>query len=111
MRSWLKLDAQNRAFRTLLQGVVVVVLVPALVAGLPVLVEAVTAGGEGMDWAEALDTAWKAGLTAAVMSVLAYLHRSKVDPSAVPSAQPPRPPGTSEVQAPATAPSGPLAHR
>lgn len=111
MRSWLKLDAQNRAFRTLLQGVVAVVLVPALVAGLPVLVQAVTDGGGGFDWSRALDTAWKTGLAAAVMSVTAYLHRSKVDPSVVPSAQPPRPPGTSEVQAPATAPAGPLAGR
>jgi len=109
MRRWLKLDAQNRSFRTLLQGVFAVVIVPALVAVFGVIQQAIEANGiSGVDWNQVGDNALKAGLTAAVMAVLAYVHRLKVDPSVVPSAQPPRPAGVTEMQAPATAPAAPV---
>jgi hypothetical protein len=39
------------------------------------------------------------------MSVAAYVHRLKLDVSAIPSAEPPRPPGVTERQAPATDPT------
>lgn len=108
MRKWLKLDAQNRSWRTLLQGVVAVVIVPALVAVFGVIQQAIESDGiSGIDWNQVGDNAFKAGITAAVMAVLAYLHRAKLDPSAIPSAQPPRPMGVSEAQAPATAPVSP----
>jgi len=108
MRRWLKLDAKNRAWRTILQGLLAFVLVP----GGTVLVEAVrvylvtpTAGfnlhvvGAAMLFEV---------LTALTMAVAAYLHRAKLDPSSFPSAQPPRPAGVTEMQAPATAPAAPV---
>lgn len=108
MRRWLKLDARNRAWRTILQGVIAVVVVPALVAGGTVVHDAVAAGGGSPGWPQTLEKAWTAALTAGVMAVLAYLHRYRLDPSAMPSAQPPRPPGATAEQAPATAPVSPL---
>ena len=109
MRRWLKLDAQNRSFRTLLQGVFAVVIVPALVAVFGVIQQAIEANGiSGVNWNQVGDNALKAGLTAAVMAVLAYFHRLKLDPSRISSAQPPRPMHTTEMQAPATAPVLPV---
>ena len=102
--SWLKNDAKNRAWRTVLQGLVAVVVVPALDAGLQVLVKALTAGGT-FDWGQVLASAGVAALTAGLMAYSAYLHRAVVDPSPIPSAQPPRPPGVTAVQAPATEPT------
>jgi len=104
---WLKLDAGNRAWRTILQGLLVTIVLPALVAGFQVLQNAVTDGGP-VDWTQVRDTALKAAVTAAMMAVAAYLHRIRLDPSPIPSAQPPRPAGVTEMQAPATAPAAPV---
>ena len=101
---WLKADGRNRAWRTVLQGVAAVVLIPAADAALQVLIDALTHGGP-FDWGRTATLAGISALTAATMALAAYLHRTVVDPSPVPSAEPPRPPGVSPAQAPATTPS------
>jgi hypothetical protein len=98
--SWLRSDAQNRAFRTLLQGVAVTVILPALDAALQVLTRALGSGS--FSWSQVGGLAATAALTAGGMSVAAYVHRMVLDPSSIPSAPPPRPAGVSEAQAPAT---------
>ena len=94
---WLKIDALNRSWRTILQGIAA----SALGAAGDVLIQALSSKGLH-DWREVVHTALYAAGTAAVMAVLAYLHRAKLDPSSIPSAQPPGPP---IGQAPATTPS------
>ena len=108
MTRWLKRDALNRAWRTVLQGVVAVVLVPAADAAVQVVQRDLLGmfGGGPFDWRRTLISAGLAATTAAGMAVTAYFHRLKVDPSPLPSAEPPRPPGVTEQQAPATTPSG-----
>lgn len=101
MTAWLRRDALNRAWRTILQGLMAVVILPALDAGLQAVVHAATDGGP-IDWRRVAALAITAAVTAATMSIAAYLHRLKLDPSAIPSAQPPRPPGTPASTAPAT---------
>ena len=101
---WLRADGKNRAWRTVLQGVVAVVLIPAADAALQVLVDALKHGGP-FDWGRTAALAGTTALTAATMAGIAYLHRTVVDPSPVPSAEPPRPPGVSPAPAPATTPS------
>lgn len=76
-------DAANRTWRTVLQGAVVVGTIAAATALL--------------EWLEAGDFSWRtlgvsAG-TAALMAVLAFLHRTVLDPSGLPSALPPANPG------------------
>jgi hypothetical protein len=91
---WLKLDALNRAWRTVLQGLAVTVLgaagdaaIQAVHAGLQQ-----AAGGQSVDWTQVRTTALYAAGTAALMAIAAYIHRAKLDPSPIPSAQPPAPP-------------------
>lgn len=76
-------DAANRTWRTTLQGAVVVAILAVATALL--------------DWLEAGDFSWRtlgiAALTAALTAVLAYLHRTVLDPSGLPSALPPTNPG------------------
>lgn len=93
-RRWLRLDALNRAWRTVLQGLVVAVLFPALDAGVQVARAAAQGAldGQAVDWRDVRTRALMAGATAALMAIAAYVHRAKVDPSPVPSAQPPQPP-------------------
>lgn len=92
-RRWLKTDALNRAWRTVLQGLVVTVAATAGDAAIQVvqtaLVDAV--GGAGFDWREVATTAVYAAGTAAAMALAAYVHRYRVDPSGIPSALPPAP--------------------
>jgi hypothetical protein len=102
---WLKLDAQNRVQRTLLQGIAVTVVLPAIDAALQVFVQALTAGGAGFNWGQVAGLAGMSALTAASMAVASYVHRMVLDPSSVPSAQPPRPAGVTASQAPATDPA------
>lgn len=101
---WLTRDARNRAARTLAQGLVVVVVLPGLDAALQAAVTAVTAGGH-VDWGRTGAVALTAAAGAVLMSATAYVHRLRVDPAGVPSMEPPRPPGVSERQAPATEPA------
>lgn len=101
---WLKSDAKNRAWRTVLQGIVPLVVIPAADAALQVLINALGTGGK-FDWGQVSASAGVAALTAGLMAYSAYLHRMVLDPSAVPSAQPPRPPGVTAAQAPATDPA------
>lgn len=107
-KRWLKIDAVNRAWRTTLQGILAVVVLPALVAAVEVVQRAVVdaSGGRALDWTDIRTTALHAAGTAALMAFFAYLHRAKLDPSAIPSAQPPTPPATPPQMAPAT--RGPL---
>lgn len=94
MRSWLKRDALNRAWRSIMQTFGAVILIPAGTAALEVVRVAFAdaASGQGFEWARVLDSAlWAAGV-GAVISVLAYLHRLKLDPSRFPSAPPPTDP-------------------
>lgn len=93
-RRWLRLDALNRAWRTVLQGLVVVVLFPALDAGIQVARAAVEGklSGQTVDWTDVRTRALSAAAVAALMAITAYVHRAKVDPSSIPSAQPPAPP-------------------
>jgi hypothetical protein len=93
IRQWLKADARNRAWRTLLQFVGAVVIVPAGDAVLQVVSRAVvdSMAGKAFSWAE-VGTAAKFGAAYAVtVAMLAYLHRAKLDPSPIPSATPPPP--------------------
>jgi len=93
-RQWLAADARNRALRTVLQGIVAVVLVPVGDAVIQVLQGALgdAVAGKGFDWHQVLASALVAAGTAAVMAISAYLHRLKLDPSPIPSAEPPVPP-------------------
>jgi hypothetical protein len=105
---WLKADAANRAWRTVLQGMAVAVLSAAGDAVLQVLQRAVAEGATShrFDWHQVATTATYAAGTAALMAVVAYLHRLKVDPSPMPSAEPPAPP-PSPPAPPATEPMEP----
>jgi len=94
MKNWLKRDALNRAWRAILQTLGAVVVIPAGTAGLQYVQMAMAgaATGDGFDWSAVGHSAlWSAGV-GAVISVLAYLHRMKLDPSWIPSAEPPTPP-------------------
>jgi len=86
LRRWLKIDALNRAWRTVLQGIVTA----ALGAAGDAVLQAIQ-GGQ-FNAAQVGRTALYAAGTAAVMAILAYLHRAKLDPSSIPSGQPPAPP-------------------
>lgn len=89
---WLRADGANRAWRTVLQGIVAT----ALGAGGDVVLQAVrdaALSGGGIDVRQVATTAGYAAGTSLLLAVLAYLHRTKVDPSPVPSAQPPDPVG------------------
>lgn len=90
---WLRVDALNRAWRTVLQGLVVTAAAAAGDAAVQVVQNAVAeaAAGRGFDWREVAATAAYAAGTAALMAIAAYIHRYKVDPSGVPSALPPAP--------------------
>jgi hypothetical protein len=92
-RRWLRVDALNRAWRTVLQGLVVAVAAAAGDAAVQVIQRAVAdaAAGGSFDWQQVAATAAYAAGTAALMAVVAYLHRYRVDPSGVPSAVPPAP--------------------
>ena len=100
-RRWLRLDALNRAWRTVLQGLVAVVLFPALDAGVQVVRAAVegTLSGRTVDWGDVRTRALMAAGTAALMAITAYVHRAKVDASAIPSALPPELPAGAPTQA------------
>lgn len=97
LRQWLKIDALNRAWRTVLQGIVTA----ALGAAGDAVLQALRDTGHPFDWRQVGSTALYAAGTAGVMAILAYLHRAGIDPSRIPSAQPPAPPTGS---APATTP-------
>jgi|SRR5262252_1502270 len=92
--NWLKRDAWNRAWRVILQTVALVVIAPAVDAAIQVvnlaMADAVT--GKGFDWTQVGHTALNAAWVGASLSVMAYIHRRFVDPSSIPSAQPPEPP-------------------
>lgn len=92
MKHWLKLDALNRSWRTVLQGIAVVVVFPALDAAVQVVQNRIIehVAGAPVDWSEVKSTALKAAITAALMAIAAYLHRAKLDPSPIPSAIPPK---------------------
>jgi hypothetical protein len=97
-RKWLKVDALNRAWRTVLQGIVAA----ALTAAGDVVLQAIQKSffeHTSLNWSSVLKSAAAVAATTALMAVLAYLHRTVVDPSAIPSGQPPAPPTGS---APAT---------
>lgn len=93
MKSWLKRDALNRSWRTILQTIVLVVVAPAADAALQVgqraLVESMM--GQPFNWHEVGRTALYAAGSGAAMAILAYIHRTKLDPSPLPSAEPPAP--------------------
>jgi hypothetical protein len=101
--TWLKAEGQNRAWRTLLHGMVATVLVPAIDAAIQVLVRALSAGGT-FNWGQVAASAGVAAMTAGLMAYTAYLHRTVLDPSSFPSALPPRPPGATATEAPLTEP-------
>lgn len=93
-RAWLKKDAINRAMRTLYQAFGATVLAGLADVGYQLLDRLVSAtvSGAVIDWGETWSWTWHAALVTAAMPVLAYLHRKKLDPSAVPSLTPPSPP-------------------
>ena len=84
-------DARNRAARALLQGALATVVVPALLAGLEVVRDALAV--EPVDWHTIALHAASVALTTAIAAIItalsAYLHRLVLDPSAVPSLRPP----------------------
>ncbi len=107
-RRWLRLDALNRAWRTVLQGIVVTILGAAGDAAIQAVRAAFVdaAAGRSVDWTEVRTTAVYAAGTAALMALAAYVHRAKVDPSAIPSALPPAPPAGTPPGAVDTRPTG-----
>lgn len=94
MKSWLNRDAWNRLWRTILQTVALVVVAPAVdaVGQVVQLAIADAAAGNGFEWGQVVETAKWAALMGVSMSVLAFVHRRVVDPSPIPSAEPPAPP-------------------
>ena len=94
MSSWLKKDALNRAWRVILQTVGAVIVIPAGDAALQVVKLALidAASGKTFDWEQVATSAKWSALVGVVISVLAYLHRMKLDPSWIPSATPPEAP-------------------
>lgn len=91
---WLKRDAWNRAWRVILQTLALVVVAPAVDAVVQVIQIAVVdaASGKGFEWTQVGETALNAAWVGVSLSVLAYIHRRFVDPSRIPSGQPPEPP-------------------
>lgn len=87
----LKADARNRAVRTLLNGLGFTALTAIVLVIQPVLTDA--DGWSDFD----LGTIGFAAFQAAGMAVLAYLMRSVLDPSAVPTPLPPADPGEPDV--------------
>lgn len=87
---WLQADGANRAWRTVLQGIVATALGAAGDVVLQAIRDAALSGA-GIDLGQVGTTAGYAAGTSLLVAVLAYLHRVKIDPSAVPSAQPPDP--------------------
>lgn len=85
----LKADGRNRAIRTLVQGIVAAALSAGLGAGVSALSEAVSTGQFVADPGAALAMGLAGAVTAALTAGLSYLHRTVLDPSAVPSALPP----------------------
>lgn len=74
-------DAQNRSWRTLLQGLVAAVLMGVW----PIISAAVTGGVENIEWMVLRLSLINAAVTAAVT----YVWRRWLDPSRIPSAEPP----------------------
>lgn len=102
---WLQADGANRAWRTVLQGIAA----SALTAAGDVVLQAVrdsALSGAGIDVRQVLTTAGYTAGTSVLIAVLAYLHRVQVDPSAVPSAQPPDPLPATVLQSPAVPRAG-----
>lgn len=97
--NWLKRDALNRAWRTILQTLALVVVAPAADAVLQVVQLAIAdaAAGKGFEWTQVAQTAKYAAMLGVTMSVLSYLHRRVLDPSPVPSAEPPTPPAPARM--------------
>ncbi len=93
-RQWLRADGKNRAWRTILQGIGAVILVPASDAGVQVVQHELLGmfRGQPFDVRRTAITAGVAAASAALMAYEAYIHRTKVDPSPAPSAAPPAPP-------------------
>lgn len=98
MKSWLKRDALNRAWRTILQTLMLVVVAPAADAALQVVQRSLVDSmmGQPFDWDQVGRTAMYAAGSGAAMAILAYIHRTKLDPSPLPSAEPPAPTPTPE---------------
>jgi hypothetical protein len=90
---WLEFDALNRAWRTFLQTAVAAGAAGALDAGGQALSRALTdkLGGGVVDWRQVGAVAASGALTAFLAPVAAYLHRTQLDPSSIPSAAPPVP--------------------
>lgn len=90
-RKWLRLDALNRSWRTTLQGIAVVIFLPALDVGIQ-LVQRFLLSGQPIDWIEVRNRMITEAITAIGMVIAAYIHRMKIDPSRIPSALPPATP-------------------
>lgn len=93
MKSWLKRDAWNRVARTILQTIALTVVAPAADAAIQVAQRALVDSmvGHPFDWHEVGRTALYAAGSGVAMAILAYIHRTKLDPSPLPSAEPPAP--------------------
>lgn len=92
--NWIKRDALNRAARTFYQAIGFAIVASLADLAYQVLDREIgdIAAGQAIDFGEMW--LWtRTGLAAAViMPIIAYLHRRKLDPSAVPSLTPPEPP-------------------
>lgn len=95
--NWIKKDALNRAWRTFSQALIAVVVVPGTIAAGEVLRLALT-DKTGFEWGVVGENMLIAFAVGAVMSVTAYLHRLKLDPSRLPSLEPPKPPAEPTAQ-------------
>jgi hypothetical protein len=96
---WLKRDALNRAWRTFLHtSIGGAALAGAGDAALQAVAHELSSSptGAAVDWRRVALVASSGAITGAIASALAYLHRTVLDPSRIPSALPPEPPPTDQ---------------
>lgn len=94
-RTYVKKDALNRAWRVFMQAIGYAIVASVLDLAYQVVERQLgeAAAGQALDWVETWGW-FRGGLGAALlMPIIAYLHRKKLDPSPIPSAVPPLPPG------------------
>lgn len=89
--SWLELDALNRAVRTFMQTAVAAGATAALDTAGQAVVRGLSerVSGGVVDWRQVGAAAGYGALVAFLAPVVAYLHRTVLDPSRIPSAPPP----------------------
>lgn len=89
--NWLKKDALNRALRTFWQAVGLTIATSLGDLGVQLAERVVDSElhSTAIDWAEVATWTRHGAVAAVLLPLIAYWHRRKLDPSAVPSLPPP----------------------